>query len=185
MKEKETYKNEVLLKGKIINIYPTENGKCIIVTLDVGNRNYPKIVCWQDNADIIWEQYYVGDVITMLCNIQSSRRPNGKITTSLFCTHVQSNTFVQTPTYNHFCIKGQTVSTIIKGNTLSLLVRTDVNGHISTFPITIYNFDTRIHSFEEFQLVYVEGRIETVRKFDENGNKIYYTNYVAEQIKDY
>ncbi len=182
MSGKEVYKNEVLLKGQIVNIYPA-NG-CVIVTLRVGKRNYPKIICWNENAKTVWQQYYIGDTITLLCNIQSSKRPNGKITTSLFCTSVQSNTLVQSPAYNHFCVKGETVSTIMNQNTMSLLVRTDVNGHMSTFPLTIYNADSRLHSFEEFQPVCVEGRIETVCKQDKNGKKTYYTNYVAEKIRD-
>lgn len=182
MFEKETYKNEVLLKGQIVNIYPA-NG-CVIVTLNVGKRNHPKIICWRENAKIVWQQYYIGDTITLLCNIQSSKRPNGKITTSLFCTSVQSNTLLQTQTHNHFCVKGETVSTIMNHNTMNLLVRTDVNGHISTFPLTIYNADSRLHNFEKFQPVWAEGRIETLFKYDKNGNKNYYTNYVVEKIRD-
>lgn len=187
--EKGYFINEVWLKGQIINIYPaTESKNCVIVTLDVGNKTFPKIVCFQHNAEIVWQRYYIGDTITMLANMQSSfNKGHKKVTVSLFCTKIVDNTEIRTPTYNQFLVKGQVVSCVIneKNRVMSVILRTEVDNRVSTFPITIYNMDLRINDYMENQTLEIRGRVETVRKQHSDGNRSYYQNYVAEQIKDY
>ena len=187
--EKGYFTNEVWLKGQIINIYPaTESKNCVIVTLDVGNKTFPKIVCFQHNAEIVWQRYYIGDTITILANLQSSfNKGNRPVSVSLFCTKIVENTEIRTPTYNQFLVKGQVVSCIIneKNRVMSVILRTEVDNRMSTFPITIYAMDMRIHNYMENQTLAIRGRVETIRKLHPDGNKSYYQNYVAEQIKDY
>lgn len=189
MENKGYYENQVWLKGAIINIYATdESKKCVILTLDVGNKTYPKVVCFQHNAQQVWQRYYIGDTITILANLQSSfNKGNRPVSVSLFCTKIVENTEIRTPTYNQFLVKGQVVSCIIneKNRVMSVILRTEVDNRVSTFPITIYNMDLRINDYMENQTLEIRGRVETVRKQHSDGNRSYYQNYVAEQIKDY
>ena len=180
------HKNEFVLKGELKSKYKGNSG-CVIVCIKVGDRTYPQVVCWNENARRVL-QYNVGDTITLLCNAQSSLHRNigdkPKVTVSLFCTCILDNGLIAAPTYNRFSVKGQVVSCIENENRISLLVRV-VDQRVSTFNIVIYNPNPRIHCFEENQPVSIQGYVKTVIRRDENNKKLYFTDYISERISDF
>ncbi len=191
MKNEEFYKNEVYLKGKIINIFKADGGKkkkaCVIVTIHVGNGNFPQVVCWEHNAKSILTNYKIGDTICILANMQSSRRVQNekiKTTCSLFCTKILKSNYFTEYYHNEFTVRGKTVSSIISNDVMSLLIRT-MTAHYSTVPITIYHFNSRIHSFEEGQPTKIIGHIQTGKKLNNDNKCQFFTNFVAAQISDY
>ncbi len=183
MNKEEFFINAVYLKGTLANVYKGNKG-CVIITINTGDNNYPQVVCWQKNAKTIWENYFIGNKICIRANLQSSKRPNGKIQVSLFCNEILDNATFTEEYYNSFIVRGQTVSTSLGKNIMRLLLKTYTE-HLSTFYITIYNADARIHSFEEGQPVKIIGNVQTVKKQNSRGEYIFYTNFVATQISDY
>ena len=54
-------KNELILSGRIVNIFPARG--CVIVTLYTSNQTFPKVVCWQENAEQVLSEHRVNDNI--------------------------------------------------------------------------------------------------------------------------
>ena len=174
-------KNELILSGRIVNIFPAR--KCTIVTLDTGNRTFPKVVCWQENAQTILEEYKINDDIYLLCNIQSSKRED-RITTSIFCTKILDGSCTQEYIIcNSFTVRGHILSATLYKDLTKIIVKTFTNGRYSTVPICIYNKNFRWH-YERHQPICVQGVVETRRK-SSNGKTNYYTNFVGNQVSDY
>lgn len=178
----EGFVNQCYLKGTIVNIFKANKG-CVIVTVNVGEKNFPQIVCWQQNAKDILKNYQINDTICLLANLQSSKRPSGKITVGIFCSEILPTDYFLEPFYNQFMLRGKTISTVTNKNVISLLIKT-VTEHYSTVPITIYNANPRIHVFEEGQPITVIGKIESIKKISPDGKRIFYTNFVAKQLYD-
>lgn len=180
------HKNEFVLKGELKSKYKG-NADCVVVCIKVGDRTYPEVVCWNENARRVL-QYNVGDTITLLCNAQSSLHRNSvdkpKVTVSLFCTCILDNALITAPTYNRFSVSGQVVSCSVCENRMSLLIRV-VGEHISTFNVVIYNPNPRVHCFEENQPINVQGYVKTVIRTDENNKKLYFTDYITERISNF
>lgn len=180
MFKEENDKNELILSGKIVNIFPAKN--CVIVTLRIGNQTFPKVVCWQNNAELILEKYKVNSDICLLCNIQSSCF-QGKITTSIFCTEILNEPITESDTCNDFIVKGRIHSVYESKHLIKVIVETTTNGRYSTIPICIYNNMPRWH-YEKHQPFCARGNVETRRK-SSNGRTNYFTNFVASYISDY
>ena len=45
------HKNEVRLIGQIVHVFDTLKNGRMIITLDVGKKNYPKVLIWGHLAD--------------------------------------------------------------------------------------------------------------------------------------
>lgn len=180
MIKEENDKNELILSGRIVNIFP-ERG-CVIVTLCTGNHTFPKVVCWQQNAERVLNEYAVNSDISLLCNFQSSKH-EGKLTTSIFCTSILNKPLSDGHLYNSFVVKGRILSVILCKELTKVIVETITNGRYSTIPICIYSKHLRWH-FEKNQPICIRGSVETCKKFSGN-NAVFFTNFVASHISDY
>lgn len=173
-------KNELILSGRIVNIFPAKG--CVIVTLCTGNHTFPKVVCWQQNAECILSEYKVTDDIHLLCNFQSSRH-DGKLTTSIFCTSILNKPLSDKHLQNSFVVRGRILSVFLSDDLTKIIVETVTNGRHSTVPICVYNKNIRWH-YEKNQPICMRGTVETRRK-SLNGKTVYFTNYVASHVSDF
>ncbi len=173
-------KNELILSGKIVNIFPAKG--CVIVTLCTGSHTFPKVVCWQNNANLILEKYEVNDDIHLLTNIQSSNY-KGRVTTSIFCTRILEESSSDSHLHNSFVVRGRIRSIMLSKYLTKIIVETVANGRYSTIPICVYDKSVCWH-YEKNQPICIKGTVETRRK-SSDGKTVYFTNFVANRISDY
>ena len=180
--------NVVYLKGKILQKYPLykeDRQVGLILSLDVGNHNYPQVVLFQRSARVAGS-YKIGDFIFLKGNIQSSFLKNKKVSTTIFVDEILPNNLIADKYYNRFQIRGQVLHTLeCRNNKLIVLIRTFTQ-HTSTMYVCINDLDQRLHCYEKYEPIYIaEGRIDTRRKIDNNGERHYFTNFIAEKILDF
>ena len=170
--------NSVVLCGKIVNIFETNNNGSMIVTLDCGRKNYPKIFAYGDCAKTIRENCYEGCTITAYGNIQHSNRGGGRVTQTIWCESIELETKAAL-FKNEFYVSGRAVFVTESPKKAVVMVKTYVNGRKSIIPIVIFNPDPRQLSIKKNQPFQCCGVVQTTRKQNANGKSEFYESYVA------
>ncbi len=127
-----------------------------------------------DLTEKIENNYDVGENITILGNIQSSILSDKSVSNSIFAEDVLDTT--TSLDLSTFYIQGLIVKISVERLFTKLIVRTD-RGHTSFVPIVFYHRLPK--NFAVGDKICVSGSIQTKVKFDNDGNKIWYQNYVA------
>lgn len=168
--------NEVLLVGRIINLYFTRGDA--IITLNCGNKTYPKIFATakvlEDKRNIIRE----GMIVSICGNLQHSNR---ETFTSYGIWANEIEVFYEqeqpVPLYTcAFYVSGEIVKVKPKEAISIIYLKSHTNGRLAIVPITVFNPKWQLKKGDYFQCC---GTVQTWRRQGEDGVTKYYESYVA------
>ena len=170
-------KNEVVLIGQIVHVFDTNKNGRMIITLNVGEKNFPKILIWGSLAEKVKAMPQEHTVIKVIGNIQHSYRNVG-ITYMIFGTELEE-VEPHTRYENKFEICGMVRGFSKKKNKTIIYVDTWTNGHFSIVPLTEYYMDENLLSLDCGQQIKVKGKFISFVKKSADGNKSYIQEYVV------
>lgn len=178
------YKNEVLLKGLIVNLYmPQARPLRVIATISTG-INHPKVFAVDGIAEKIMKNYAEGDVITIRGNIQSTFKPKVGRGTTIFVDSILDNDTIKEDYYNHFLAVGDAIHIRhnVPNEICCVTVKTHTNSHTSYIPISFYQPHKEMfaRNIDVPCTIAITGSVQTVKKTRFNGRHKYYENYVAD-----
>lgn len=174
--------NKVKLTGRIIHIYEiSKNPARCILTLSAQGE-CPKVFATDKIGYFAITKCRVGDWVSIDANIQSSVKAKVGVCTTVFADHITKHKTEQKQE-NIFYIYGEikSVRTWPDKKISRIIVKTTVNGRVSTIPITFYNPDQRLFAISDNPYLSIKGKIQTTKKVYQNGKvKMFYQNYVAD-----
>ena len=171
------HKNEVRLIGQIVHVFDTKKNGRMIITLDVGRKNYPKVLIWGQLADKVKALPEEYAVVSIVGNIQHSYRDDG-ISYIVFGTELEVVN-PKTRYKNEFYICGNVRKIFEYKHKTVIFVNTLTNSHFSCVPLTIYSTDERLLSYEYGQPITGIGEIVSIRKTLPDGTEKHGYEYVA------
>ena len=172
--------NKVILVGKIVHKYIINQSR-VILTIQTGIKDFPKVFALDETAEYIINNCSVGTNVRVEGNIQSSKKPELGVVTTIFVDKIKKCRS-DTPPENKFFLSGEIVSarTFSQTGIYQVTLKTRLD-HVSTIPITFYHPHHSLLSLIDDYSMSISGNIQTVKKVYKNGQmKMYFQNYVAD-----
>lgn len=170
-------KNDVIIKGTIVGKFTAKNDH-IILTVKTCKHNFPAIffpkAVSADKANV----FEVGDKVEILGTLQSSKK-NNVFTCSIFGTDIKPVN--DDDRCNYFHLYGRIIKFESLGTLYRLVIESEVDGHYSTVPVVFYNkkHEKILLEHQIGQCISIRGVIQSKRAIFNNGEKVYYTNFVG------
>ena len=194
--------NEVVLQGVIVHKFVTP--AIAILTINTGNStpvpNYPKILFFGDLREKVEKEFEVKDHVTIVGNIQSSKRKENvknQVMQSIFAESITATPSVMEKAFgidevknsykafsNSFKIAGQVMSIESPAaNMVRMVVKTYKNNHISFVKLVHFskNFAEILSEIHPQDYVCGVGCVQTSKNETEKGT-VYYEDYVLLEI---
>lgn len=172
--------NKVILVGKIVHKYVISTSR-VILTIQTGPKDYPKVFALDNLAEYIINNCPVGSFVRVEGNIQSSKKPKVGIVTTIFADSVKKCSS-DMPPENKFFLSGEIVSARSFSGTgvNQVIIKTRIE-RASTIPVIFYNPHHSLLSLVDDYTMSISGKVQTVKKLYRDGQiKMYHQNYVAD-----
>lgn len=191
------FRNEVILIGKIINIYKSEKTTFMTIRTYKGKPNAPQVRFYADLFDEA-SKFSVGDFVTVKGRIASIKRgedtvkwPNQFIVGNEIeaTAPIMETEFKQSlsnrphyPSENAMYVTGRIVHASRPAeNVQNYLIYTEANGRVSIIQLTQY-VDPNSKSLAKGDNVNLYGTVQTSRK-EKDGEPVFYTNFIISEIQ--
>lgn len=194
--------NEVVLKGTIIHKFVTP--EVAILTISTGNStpvvNFPKVVFFGDLRTEVENNFSKGEHVTIVGNIQSSRKKENvknQIMQSIFAESITKTVSAMEAAFgvstsssykkyeNTFKIAGEVMSLDCPADSMiRMTIRTYKNNRVSFSRFVFYtaNPEDVLSSIHPKDHVFGLGCIQTSKKTKKNNETQYFQDYVITEL---
>lgn len=208
IKTQETQKNVeavnvVTIRGVIVNLYKPEGSNFCTTTIRTAqmreNPDYPRVLWYGEAADILAENYKVGDRVTVQGQIQTSRKYRSQYISGIGIEMTQrelkEKVGIDTGRYlidkNEVLLIGEFVRAYVpegKENLISIVtLRVAKDGHTNFPQITCFgNVRETVKKMEAGDQVCFVGHIETNKRESEEGTQYFQSvvSYYATPVEN-
>lgn len=183
--------NLVKIAGKVVNKYtPVDTVSVITIrTIEGENWDFVTVACYTQNNLTVRESVNEGDFVFITGHIQSTILGFDNTKFDIVCDSIitqdelHQDFFGEYPNKNRMYLSGDItfIKSFPEKNHHILYIRTIIDNKTSIFPIVYYN--RTLPDINVNERASVIGNIQSVKRYSANGEKRYYENYVAFQIK--
>lgn len=170
-------KNNVIIKGKIVNKYITPKNNHIILTIKTYKHNFPKVFFPRKDTFTVADSYQIGDEVTIIGNLQSTKRED-RFSCCVFGTAIGLSPN-DGNRKNLFELSGRIIKFKTEKNYYKLLVEVD-GEYYSTVPVIFYRPEhNELQNYSVGDSIDIKGVIQTKKTINSIGEITHYENYVG------